>query len=108
MKWTNRSRGNRKELCQLENISLSTLIEIENSGFGPRWTRLPGTTADRLSPQARIEWHQRLAAWNAANADRLEAERKARIARMTLLGRQSIKSPKHPANRKRKTKRVRR
>lgn len=92
----------RGQLCALENISRDTLLKLEKQGFGPSWTIFPGTVVERVTPVARAEWHARMNEWKASNAARLEAARKAKTETMSVLGKESTKSPRHPCNKGKK------
>ena len=94
-----------RELCQLENLSPTSLQKLERMGMGPAWTLFPGINVRRCTPQARADWHARMAAWRAENAAKLESERKARIERAVVLGKMSASSPGHPSHKKKKAKR---
>lgn len=96
-----------RELCTVEHVSPDTMTKLEKEGYGPDWTYFPGTAVKRCSPAARVAWHARLNEWKAANAKEIEAQRKAKIERMSVLGKLSTKSPRHPSHRKSKKAKVR-
>jgi hypothetical protein len=91
-----------RELCALEGFGLSTLEKLDRMGMGPEWTIFPGIAIKRVTPQARREWHERIAQWRAENAARLEAERRKRSERMVVLGKMSTESPGHPSRKQQK------
>jgi hypothetical protein len=80
-------------LCEAERISLASYYQMKKRGHAPVETRVPGSSLIRISPAARRQWHERLAALAQSDAARLEAERKR--AQTIEAGKAAARSPKH-------------
>lgn len=73
--WSERNL-NQQQFLALEGISETTLKKMERDGWGPAWTTFPGTRIKRLTPEARAEWHLKIAEWQNSREAKLEAERR--------------------------------
>jgi hypothetical protein len=91
-----------RQFREVENLSPNSMQKLEKMGLGPKWVIFPGTKIRRCTPAAREEWHQLIAEIQAEYAAKLEAERKAQIEKMSVLGKLGTKSPKHPCNKNKK------
>src|SRR5437016_1380121 len=86
------------QFCWLENISRAKFYQLKKRGLAPTVTNIDGLL--RISPEAREEWHERMAEVARGEAARLEAERRREIA--ALAGRAAAQSPKHVSRQKRR------
>jgi len=86
-----------KQFCWVENISLAKYFELKKRGLGPAITDIDGV--QRITPEAREEWHKRMAELAKGEAARLEAERRRELA--VIAGRAAALSPKHVSRRRR-------
>jgi len=84
-----------KQFCWVENISLAKYFELKKRGLGPAITDIDGV--QRITPEAREEWHKRMAELAKGEAARLEAERRRELA--VIAGRAAALSPKHVSKR---------
>ena len=95
------------ELCKLERISRSKYMAMRRAGLGPAETRYPDITLPdgrikqnktiRITPQARRDWHEKLAEWQNSAAAQLEQARASERAK--LLGKLATKSEQHISKR---------
>jgi hypothetical protein len=88
----------------LENISLSKFYGLKKKGLLPDITDIDGL--QRITPEAREEWHQRMAELAQGEAARLEAERRRELA--AIAGRAAAASPLHISKRQNQVRRSRR
>ena len=86
------------QFCWLENISRAKFYQLKKRGLAPTVTNIDGLL--RISPEAREEWHERMAEVARGEAARLEAERRREIA--ALAGRAAAQSPLHVSRQKRR------
>ena len=93
-----------KQFCWVENISLAKYFELKKKGLGPRVEDIDGVK--RITPQAREEWHERMAELAKGEAAQLEAER--RRVQAAEAGRIAAASPRHISRRPRPASRQRR
>jgi hypothetical protein len=93
-----------KQFCWAENISLAKYFELKKRGLGPAITDIDGV--QRITPEAREEWHKRMAELANGEAARLEAERRRELA--ALAGRAAAASPLHVSKRQNPLRRRRR
>ena len=84
-----------KQFCWVENISLAKYFELKKKGLGPRVEDIDGVK--RITPQAREEWHKRMAELAKGEAAQLEAERMRELA--SIAGRAAAASPLHISKR---------
>jgi hypothetical protein len=90
----------REQFCRRNNISLSTLHELNKTGRGPRVMKV-GRNAVRITLAAEAAWQRAREKEYASAAERLERERVS--ARMSQLGKVGARSPLHPCRRRKKT-----
>jgi len=93
-----------KQFCWVENISLAKYFELKKRGLGPAITDIDGV--QRITPEAREEWHERMAELAKSEAARLEAERRRELA--VIAGRAAAASPLHISKRQKPPRRRRR
>ena len=95
----------RLQFCWVENISPAKYHELQKKGLGPAVTDIGGV--QRITPEARAEWHQLMAERAKSGAVRLEAARRRELA--IIAGRAAAASPNHVSkNRARPVQRRRR
>ena len=93
------------QFCWAENISPAKYHELQKKGLGPAVTDIDGV--QRITPEARAEWHQLMAERAKSGAVRLEAARRRELA--IIAGRAAAASPNHVSkNRARPVQRRRR
>jgi hypothetical protein len=92
------------QFCWLENISRSKYFELKKRGLGPDVTDIDGL--QRITPEAREEWRQRMAERAKGKQAQLEAERRRELA--VIAGRLAARSPYHVSRRPRPEQRRRR
>lgn len=88
-----------REFCFAEGISPTTFYKMRQAGHGPREMRVPGSSAVRISPEARRDWHVYLE--QLAATEEVEQDRKQRIAKTSQAGRAGAASPAHHCRRAR-------
>ena len=93
-----------KQFCWVENISLAKYFELKKKGLGPRVEDIDGVK--RITPQAREEWHKRMAELAKGEAAQLEAERRRETA--SIAGRKAAQSEFHVSKRRARHRRTRR
>jgi truncated hemoglobin YjbI len=81
----------RLQFCWVENISPAKYHELQKKGLGPAVTDVDGV--QRITPEARAEWHQLMAERAKSGAVRLEAARRRELA--IIAGRAAAASPNH-------------
>ena len=81
----------RLQFCWAENISPAKYHELQKKGLGPAVTDIDGV--QRITPEARAEWHQLMAERAKSGAVRLEAARRRELA--IIAGRAAAASPNH-------------
>lgn len=74
------------ELCEADNISVTTYYKMRSDGLGPVETRFLG--AVRITAKARREWHEKLRRHAEQKAQRLERQR--RSAQCAAAGKNAI------------------
>jgi hypothetical protein len=79
------------EFCWLEHLSKSKFFELKRRGLAPTTTDVDGL--QRISPQSREDWHERMAALAKSEAAQVEAERRRELA--AVAGRAAAASPNH-------------
>ena len=84
-----------KQFCWVENISLAKYFELKKRGLGPDVTDIDGL--QRITPESREAWHERMAERAKGEAARLQAERRRELA--VIAGRAAALSPKHVSKR---------
>ena len=95
----------RLQFCWVENISPAKYHELQKKGLGPAVTDIDGV--QRITPEARAEWHQLMAERAKSGAVRLETARRRELA--IIAGRAAAASPNHVSkNRARPVQRRRR
>jgi hypothetical protein len=81
------------------SLTIREFCAIEKRlGRGPQVMRIVGNIV-RISPEARREWHTRMAAFGQEEQAKLERERRVELARRA--GQAAARSQKHIANRQR-------
>jgi hypothetical protein len=81
----------RLQFCWVENISPAKYHELQKKGLGPAVTDIDGV--QRITPEARAEWHQLMAERAKSGAVRLETARRRELA--IIAGRAAAASPNH-------------
>jgi hypothetical protein len=79
------------EFCWLEHLSKSKFFKLKRRGLAPTTTDVDGL--QRISPQSRENWHERMAARAKSEVTQLEAERRRELA--AVAGRAAAASPNH-------------
>jgi hypothetical protein len=79
------------QFCWAEGISKAKYYDLQKKGLAPAVTDIDGV--QRITPEARAEWHQRMAERAKGEAARLEAERRRELA--VIAGRAAAASPNH-------------
>jgi hypothetical protein len=54
------------EFARAEGFSLSTFYKLKKLGLGPDVLRVPGTRIERITPEARQAWRERMPSWQRA------------------------------------------
>jgi len=83
--------------CAAEAFSKAQYFKLKRLGLGPAEFRIPGTALIRISPQARADWHARMADLQNSRQAKLEAERRRQQSRDAA--RCSAASPNHVSKR---------
>ena len=86
------------EFSDAEGISLSQYFKIRRRGLGPDEFRVPGTKIIRITPEARADWHARMAVLQNGRAAKLEAAR--RRDQTVKAGRAAAISARHISKRR--------
>jgi hypothetical protein len=82
-----------QEFCEAERICLASYYKMKKRGHAPLELRIPGTQIIRITPEARRQWHQMMAALAHGAEARLEA---ARVhAASVERGKLAARSPRH-------------
>jgi hypothetical protein len=81
------------EFARAEGFSLSTFYKLKKLGLGPDVLHVPGTRIDRITPEARQAWRERMAELAKSETAQLEAER--RRAQAAEAGKLAAQSPNH-------------
>jgi hypothetical protein len=81
----------RKQFCWAENISLAKYYDLQKKGLGPAVTDIDGV--QRITPEARAEWRERMGEHAKSEAAQLEAARRRKLA--AVAGRAAAQSPLH-------------
>lgn len=84
------------EFCYAERISKNKYYELKKRGLGPDVTDIDGL--QRITPESREAWHERMAELAKGEAARLEAERRRELA--VIAGRAAAQSPLHVSKQK--------
>ena len=84
------------QFCWLENISKAKFYELKKRGLAPDVTNIDGL--QRITPESREAWHERMAERAKSEAARLEAERRHELA--VSAGRAAAQSPLHVSKQK--------
>jgi hypothetical protein len=82
----------------LENISLSKYHELRKKGLGPAVTEIDGL--QRITPEARDDWHALMAEHAQSEAARLEAKRRHEQA--ITAGKRAAESALHISKRRKR------
>jgi hypothetical protein len=85
------------EFARAEGFSLSTFYKLKKLGLGPGVFHVPGTCAERITPEARQAWRERMAELAKGETAQLEAER--RRAQAAEAGKLAAQSPNHVSRR---------
>jgi hypothetical protein len=91
-----------EQFCRAENLSKSSYYKIRKLGFGPTELRVPNTVIVRITAQARIAWHERMAELQQSKSAKLQAAR--RHKQTVAAGRSAVASAKHVSRRMAKSK----
>ena len=86
------------QLLVAENICRSTYYDLRKRGLGPDETRFPDSPIVRITPEARVAWHKRLA--EIAKTKEAQLERERFIAQCTAAGKKAAELPKHISNKR--------
>jgi hypothetical protein len=81
------------EFCALEGISTTSYHKARKEGNGPAELRLPGMSLVRITPEARREWHDRMAKLQEAEDAQRERDRRSEASRRA--GRKAALSSRH-------------
>ena len=81
----------RLQFCWVENISPAKYHKLQKKGLGPAVTDIDGV--QRITPEARAEWHHLMAERAKSGAAQLEAARRRELA--VIAGRAAAASPNH-------------
>jgi hypothetical protein len=84
------------QFCWLENISRAKFYQLKKRGLGPDVTDIDGL--QRITPESREAWHERMAELAKGEAARLEAARRRELA--VSAGRAAAQSPRHISKQK--------
>lgn len=92
------SDGNERSLtisqfCKLEGISRTSYHKLQRTGLGPTELRAPGMTFVRVTPEARREWHERMATLQKQECAERERQRRSDASRRA--GRKAAQSNRH-------------
>ena len=79
--------------------SLSTFYKLKKLGLGPDVLHVPGTRIERITPEARQAWRERMAELAKSETAQLEAERQTRPSRRSRKTRSSKPEPREPPHR---------
>ena len=85
------------EFARAEGFSLSTFYKLKKLGLGPDVLHVPGTRIDRITPEARQAWRERMAELAKSETAQLEAER--RRAQAAEAGKLAAQRPNHVSRR---------
>jgi hypothetical protein len=85
------------EFARAEGFSLSTFYKLKKLGLGPDVLRVPGTRIERITPEARQAWRERMAELAKSETAQLQAER--RRAQAAEAGKLAAQSPNHVSRR---------
>ena len=77
--------------------SLSTFYKLKKLGLGPDVLHVPGTRIERITPEARQAWRERMAELAKSETAQVEAER--RRAQAAEAGKLAAQSPNHVSRR---------
>jgi hypothetical protein len=90
-----------KQFCSPENISTSTFHKMQRMDIGPRVDRIAGMRLQRIiiTPADYKAWKKAQAVRQREQAEVIELERAARVARNTRAARLAVESPRHVRNR---------
>jgi hypothetical protein len=69
------------EFCAVENLCMASYFKARRLGNGPQELRIPGTNIVRITPEARREWHRRMAEQAQSEQAQLEERRRQEAAR---------------------------
>jgi hypothetical protein len=81
------------QFCALEQLSRASYFKLQRNGLGPVELRAPGCAFVRITPQARIDWHKKMAEAQASQQAKQERNRRVAIARRA--GERAAQSAKH-------------
>ena len=84
-----------EEFCHVEHISKGTYYKLKRKGLGPEETCILNLI--RISPEARADWHAKLAERRQSAAAALESERKR--VQTAQAGKLAAASPLHVSKR---------
>jgi len=82
-----------REFCELEGISRTSYHKLQRTGLGPIELRAPGMTLVRITPAARGQWHERMAALQKQECAERERQRRSDASRRA--GRKAAESNRH-------------
>ena len=85
------------EFARAEGFSLSTFYKLKKLGLGPDVLHVPGTRIERITPEARQAWRERMAELAKSETAQLQAER--RRAQAAEAGKLAAQSPNHVSRR---------
>jgi hypothetical protein len=79
-------------------ISKATHHKLKREGVAPDELVYPGTSIQRITPQADLEWERRMRALAKKKSAELEEARARRVEKSKLAAQAAIQSPRHQAN----------
>jgi hypothetical protein len=82
---------------ELSGRTLSTFYKLKKLGLGPDVLHVPGTRIERITPEARQAWRERMAELAKSETAQLQAER--RRAQAAEAGKLAAQSPNHVSRR---------
>jgi hypothetical protein len=92
--------GSIRDFCEIEGFSRATYFKMRRNGTGPRERTIPGTDVTQITPQAHVEWKQRVENPTAEDLAQIERKKKERIARAHAAGMASVAKEYHISKRR--------
>jgi hypothetical protein len=81
------------EFCAVEKLCMASYFKARRLGNGPQELRIPGTNIVRITPEARRDWHRRMAEQAQSEQAQLEERRRQEAARRAAKA--AAASPRH-------------
>jgi len=67
------------QFCEVEGFGRSTFYKLRNLGRGPKLDRVPGTTIQRITPEAHAAWRRANEKYANSKAAKLEEKRRKQM-----------------------------